>query len=307
MLQWLGTDPSRLVLYNARERDRFVSVVEDVHAGKKRTLPRPVGAVSLDGKKALSFNFSRAADLRPGYGYVGIRDPWFDDLAPGDDGIYLMDLDTGESRLVVSLARVARFRPRPEMPGQKHYFNHMQFAPDGSRFLFLHRWGPKETGRPWGTRLFTSNPDGSDLHYFDLGNKISHFDWCGSDRILAWAVALDGTTRYFLFTDRTQQREIVGDGVLTCDGHCSYSPHGRWILTDTYPDNENVRTLLLYDPASRRRIDIGRFFSPPELAGEMRCDLHPRWSRDGAQVCIDSAHERERQIYVLDVSDLVNG
>jgi len=97
----------------------------------------------------------------------------------------------------------------------------------------------------------------------------------------------------------------VGEGVLTSDGHCSYSPDGRWILTDTYPDRERLRTLILYRPSDGSRVDIGRFFSPRELDGEIRCDLHPRWSRDGQKICFDSVHEGHRQIYVVDVSEIV--
>jgi hypothetical protein len=52
-------------------------------------------------------------------------------------------------------------------------------------------------------------------------------------------------------------------------------------------------------------VDIGRFFAPRELYEEIRCDLHPRWSRDGTQVCIDSAHEGSRQMHVLDVAEIV--
>ena len=111
--------------------------------------------------------------------------------------------------------------------------------------------------------------------------------------------------RYALLTDRTQDVDIVGEGVLTCDGHCSWSPDRRWVLTDTYPDAENIRTLILYHPETATRVDIGRFYSPPDLKGPIRCDLHPRWSRDGKQVCIDSAHEDTRQMYVLDVEHIV--
>jgi len=56
-----------------------------------------------------------------------------------------------------------------------------------------------------------------------------------------------------------------------------------------------------------RRTDIGGFYAPPELDGPIRCDLHPRWNRDGTKVCIDSLHEGSRQIYVLDVSHITEG
>ena len=49
---------------------------------------------------------------------------------------------------------------------------------------------------------------------------------------------------------------------------------------------------------------LGSFHADPGLGKENRCDLHPRWSRDGRQVCIDSVHESQRQMYVIDVSSL---
>ena len=49
-------------------------------------------------------------------------------------------------------------------------------------------------------------------------------------------------------------------------------------------------------------LELGRFHSPPRYAGPVRCDLHPRWSRDGGQVCIDSVHEGSRQMYVIDAA-----
>jgi hypothetical protein len=77
------------------------------------------------------------------------------------------------------------------------------------------------------------------------------------------------------------------------------------LLTDTYPDADGSRSLILFEMATGRRIDIAQFFSPPELTGEIRCNLHSRWSRDATRVSIYSAHTGERQIYALDVSDIV--
>ena len=166
---------------------------------------------------------------------------------------------------------------------------------------------------------------------------VSHYDWRDRAHILAWARQEDVGNRFFLFTDRSDQRETIGEGILTTDGHCSFSPDRHWILTDTYPDEERMRTLILYCVEDNRRVDVGRFFAPPELDGEIRCDLHPRWSRDGRQVCFDSVearplstgppgarnerasespaerqdrrrlHEGTRQMYVIDVSDIVAG
>ncbi len=309
MIHWVGTQPDRLLVHNDVEDERFVSRVWDVHSGEARTLPRPVYAVSRQGDQAVSLNFARVHRTRPGYGYCALPDPTEGDLAPANDGIYWMDLETGENTLIISLAQIVEIRHQDSMDGAEHWFNHLQFNNDGTRFVFLHRWKPPGEATPWDTRMFTANPDGTDICCLSDHQMISHFDWRDPAHILAWARRFDRgeekVDRYFLYTDQSDAIDVVGEGVLTCDGHCSYSPDKRWILTDTYPSREDhKRTLLLYKPDENLRVDIGRFFSPPELQGEIRCDLHPRWSRDGKQVCLDSMHEGPRRIYVMDVSEI---
>jgi hypothetical protein len=268
-------------------------------SGARRILPLPVYAVTRDGAAAVTLNFSRLHHQRPGYGYAGVPDPWIDHLAPAGDGISWMDLRSGAHRLILSLAQLRAYRPEPSMDGAVHRVNHLLFSPDDSRFIFLHRWRrPDERGQH--TRMFTARPDGTDLH-LAAAEGVSHFDWRDPGHILAWARRVPPGARYFLLADGERDAQVLGEGVLTEDGHCSYSPDRRWVLTDTYPDARHERTLLLYHPESGRRIDLGRFYSPPELAGACRCDLHPRWGRDGRRVCFDSAHEGTRQMYVLDV------
>jgi len=305
MLQWLPSGPDRLIIYNDRRKDRFVAVIHDIVDGGEQVLPRPVYALRPEGDVALSTNFSRIAHTRPGYGYVGLADRGRHDPHPENDGIHRIDLDTGESHLIISYRRVADLPGAGSMEGARHWVNHIQISPDGSRFAFLHRWTPRGQLRPWKTRLFTADFDGSDLSCIADHEMVSHYDWRDPEHILAWARQSDVGDRFFLFTDGTGQREVVGEGVLSSDGHCSYSPDRRWLLTDTYPDAEQMRTLILYRPEDGRRVDIGRFHAPPKLQGEIRCDLHPRWSRDGRSVSFDSAHQGTRQMYVVDVSDIV--
>ncbi|HJN15424.1 MAG TPA: hypothetical protein QGH10_08040 [Armatimonadota bacterium] len=306
MLQWLETAPDRHIIYNAREDGQFISIIRDAHSGEiVRKLPRPVYAVSRDGRQAVSVNFSRVHNHRPGYGYVGVPDAWADDPAPAEDGIYQMDLATGENQLIISLDQIVQIEPEDSMDGASHWFNHLQFNQDDSRFIFLHRWVGEKP--PWKTRLYTAAPDGSDICLVNSHDMTSHFDWESPGRILAWATRHEVGNFYYLFDDQAEGIEKVGEGILTTDGHCSYSPDGQWVLTDTYPGKDHKRTLLLYRPADERRVDIGRFYAPPELSGEIRCDLHPRWNRDGTEVCFDSAHEGDRQLYTIDVSAITKG
>lgn len=303
MVQWVDGGRSNQIVFNDRRDGRFVSRLVDIAGGPERVIDRPVYAVNRTGSHAVSLNFSRLADQRPGYGYAGVPDPWQAEFAPEDDGLYAIDLATGASRLILSLAAAAAWRPRADFAGVVHRFNHLQFAPGGRRFACLHRWKKpeEEVGT---TRLLTLDVEGRDLRCLADDDVVSHYDWRDDRGLLAWARQRPGGDHYFLFDETGAPARIIGENVLTCDGHCSFSPDRRWVLTDTYPDATDHRTLLLYRWATGERIDIGRFHAPP-MVWETRCDLHPRWSPDGRKICLDSVHEGSRRMYVLDVGEIV--
>jgi len=306
MLQWLASAPERLIIYNTVDGDHYAGVIRDVHSGETQTLPRSIYAVSRDGTQAVGLNFDRVNRLRPGYGYCALPEEYPDDPAPQQAGIYHIDLERSESRLIVSLADLAAHAPDERFADQgDHWVNHLEFNPSGTRFLFLHRWW--RSGRSHSTRLYTARPDGADRRLVLDSDHISHFCWRDDDTLLVWAKhdRHRDEKNYLLVDAMSGRQQVVGDGVLTVDGHCTFSPDGRWILTDTYPNAQSYRTLILYRVADGQRFDLGDFYSQPHLDGPFRCDLHPRFNRDGSAVCIDSSHEGGRQVYVLDVRPIV--
>jgi hypothetical protein len=306
MLQWLPNS-NREVIWNDREEDRFVARILDVKTRKLRTLPGPVYALSPDARWALAPDFRRLNDCRPGYGYAGIPDPNAGVAAPEDAGIWRMDLRTGQRELILSFADALRIpNPHGDWTGAKHWFNHLLVAPDGRRFIFLHRWrGPKE-GRSFATRMFTADADGKNLYVLDPYGKTSHFIWRDARHVLAWAWHPSRGDKFYLYEDRGDKVEAVGPDAMTVNGHCSYLPGNRWILNDTYPDRQRLQHLYLYDTREGKRIELGSFFSPPEYTGEWRCDLHPRFSPDGRWVSIDSPHAGHgRQMYLLDLRGIL--
>ncbi len=305
MLQWLpGSD--REIIWNDRQGDRFVCHILDVRSGKKRTLGYPIYTLSPDGRSAIGADFRRISHMRPGYGYAGIPDPNYDLLAPEDTGIYRVDLQTGEAEHLISIAQVAAIPyPHGDLSGAKHYFNHLLFNPDGSRFIFLHRW--RFDGAGIQTRMMTAAADGSDIYGVDQYGQTSHFIWRDAQHILAWAWHPSYKEAFYLFRDGAQDVEVVGKGVMRLNGHCTYLPGARWILNDTYPlPMDRLRQqLYLYNVASGERTELGAYHAPEEYAGEWRCDLHPRSSPDGKSITIDSAHGGNgRQIYLLDISSV---
>ena len=286
MLQWVpGTKDT--VIYNDRRDDRFISIVQNVFTGEKRELPKAVYALSSDGKRAAGLDFARVDDTRPGYGYKGGADLTGGALVPESGGIYVMDLATGEARDIVTYAQIAAI-PQEEATEGRHWFNHLLFNTDGSRMIFLHRAfrkAPKEGS--WVTRMFTVAPDGSALHCVNDHGMVSHFIWKNPTQILAWSREPADGNHFHLYTDQSDTCEVVGDGVLKQDGHCTYSPDREWVLTDTYPDKERKQHLMLYRPRDGKLVELGAFFLDRVHTGEWRCDLHARWSRSGEYVCLD--------------------
>ena len=52
----------------------------------------------------------------------------------------------------------------------------------------------------------------------------------------------------------------LGKGLLDHDGHGTFSPDGKWMVTDTYPKNEmNEQKIFLMDMNSEAVISLGRF------------------------------------------------
>lgn len=307
MLQWLPSAPDREIIFNDCQAGMHVAVVLDVRTGKRRVLPKPIYSVSSDGRFALCISLARLAHARPIVGYAGVADPYEDQPHPREDGIHYMDLQTGETSLVLSLDTAANLDPLPSMQGELHRFEHVMINPNDTRFMVIHRWPRHAKGRPFFDRLLTANIDGSGLCRLADDDMVSHFFWRDPEHLLAWCRHRPTGDHFYLHTDQTDELEVIGEDVLTKDGHCSYSPDRRWIVSDTYPDAKWNAGILLYEVATNRRIDIGCFPQPQYLykTPGIRCDLHPRWSRDGKHICIDSAHEDPRQMYLIDVSAIV--
>lgn len=339
-LQWLDGGTGGRFIYNVRRSGErgiypgFGSVIHDIGTGQARELDTPIYVAAPDGRYALTIDYERLYITHRTIGYAGLAGARTDlPLCPDDDGIHHVDLASGETRLLVSYAQLKAFHHRPSMDKAIHWISHIEINPCSQRFLFLHRWTERvEDETCFLHRLITMDPDGGNIRLLECSDhplpqlaeafdpaavgtydyekseyQISHPLWRDNGHIIVWGPH-DGAIRYHLYRDADPvDAAVVGEGVLTENGHMTYSPvDQRWLLTDTYPDpDSNRRTLILYDVAGDVRYDIGSFYTDPRLTKENRCDLHPRWRRDGQWVCIDSVHENERQMYLVDVSSII--
>jgi len=314
MLQFIPGSPSK-VIWNDRQDGRFVCHIKDIHTGEQKTLPFPIYTLSPDGCTALSVDFERINDLRPGYGYAGIPDPNKDVLAPENAGIYRCDLETAEKELIISIAKMNRMPLKAiEDPAfkdfykEKNWFNHLLFNTNGSRFVFLHRWlspSQKNVGG-FGTLMYSSDRDGKNIRLVDGSGYTSHFIWRDPEYLLMWT-RHNGKNGFFLFKDDGSENAIqVGAGIMTHNGHNTYLPGNAWILNDTYPDKKRLQQVYLYHVPTQKKVPIGDFYLDPAYKGEWRCDTHPRSSPDGTKVVIDCPVGNEgRQLVMMDISALI--
>lgn len=297
MAQWLGPDFSKRILYNDMREGKYCSVILDVETGEKRVLPMPVYTVSTDGKTALSLDFSRLHNLRLGYGYAALPEVTKGIALPKTTAVWKMDIETGEVVDLLKYIDFANFHPRHEMQevGSIHKVNHLMLSPNGKRFIVLYRWF---CGHRKYTRLVTCNVDGTDMYVLNDDDMVSHCYWKNDEEIIAFENKHGSGPGYYLMKDKTREYKHLWKE-LCVDGHPSYSPDGKLVVTDNYPDRTRIASVRIMRD---NQIEVvARVFAPFRYDNDTRCDLHPRWSRDGTKICFDAAFEGHRGLYVVDI------
>ena len=301
MLQWLGPDFSSRILYNDFRDGKYVSVILTLSTMEEKVIPAPVYSVSADGKFALTLDFSRLYELRPGYGYYNVPEKTKGIALPDTTAIWQVDLETGEVTELLKYTDFANFQPRPEMQeaGSVHKVNHIMLSPNGKRFMVLYRWF---IGERKYTRLITCNVDGTDMYVLSDDDMVSHCFWKDNSHIIAFENKKKGGTGYYLMKDKTDKYYHCWPE-MTGDGHPSFSPDRSLVVTDTYPDRARIAYLKVMDGDVRKpEVNVvAKVFAPFKYDNDTRCDLHPRWNHAGDKICFDSIFEGHRGLYVVDI------
>ena len=302
MSQWGYTNTTRAYYnrYNSAT-DTYECAVYDTEQQREiDVLPMPINALSKQEDYALSLNYDRLAVMRPDYGYFCHKNI---ELPSNDtDGIWHIDTATKETTLIISLQQLIDLKPVDTMIGATHKVNHIDIAPDGSRFMFLHRWvGPK--GRFM--RLITANADGSDLYILNGDKMTSHSYWVNNTHIISFCHTPETGDAYVMFEDKTANHFKVSQKLPVTDGHPSTIRGGEWTVTDTYPGHDAMSRLYLYNIATDNLICLGRFYQPLKFKGTGRIDLHPKWNMAGTKVYFESGHNGKRNLYAINISNLI--
>lgn len=308
-LQWLP-EHEDTIIYNKISNGQFVSVIYEINTQKRREIPFPVYTVHPSGTKALGIRYERHYFCRRGYDYKNIVDPQWDKPVHPDDGIYLIDLISGDVKLIVRTLDAALFdKPDDYSFSLNNWLEHMHINPSGTRFSFFHRWHQNGIDH---SRFFTASMDGSELYMYPNMLFYSHYDWVDDEHLIVWSRDSGGCcnsaekpsmeSHLIQFKDRDGSCEIIGKGILKGNGHTTYIASSDQLLNDTYEDKQSYRHLQMFNKSSNIMVEIGRFYSMYNSCYH-RADLHPRATKNGNKIVIDSAHVANRKIMIIEKKD----
>ena len=127
---------------------RPFGVCFDLATGKRPLAPRNDLPRLARRSQAVSPCLNRTAATQLGYGvWVPPEHRPVNHGAATDDGIYVTDIATGESRLLVSIAEIVAHGPAElradAYRGGAFYGAHVKWSPTGDRLMFVLRWLPE--------------------------------------------------------------------------------------------------------------------------------------------------------------------
>ena len=291
---------------------RLEARIFQIGKGETGRYSRSIYTLAPNGQLAASLDIGRIP--RRGYSYADV--PVGDDLHPTDldhDGLFLIDLKTGEEKLLVSYrTMLEQHSYRYCTEGRYIWLNHAIFNCDSTRVLWLLRQAADQHRvHNWQTFMYTCGIDGKDpvcvlpdvywSHW-----TITHQIWGRTPHEILVDANWDGTGYHAVVFDESEHpfrafklADSHGRGA-----HMIFSPDGTKLLADSYSGTEGIQTLAMIEVKTGKMEILGRFNHRPEKVDDddTRCDLHPRWSPDGHYITVDSIHDgKYRGCYLLKI------
>ncbi|MFC1652942.1 hypothetical protein ACFL3F_04395, partial [Planctomycetota bacterium] len=291
MFYWNPLKPKTQFFFNDRDikTGKVFTVLYDIEKKKRvreyrfEDTPLGNGGVAADGSAFLAINYGRLARLRLVTGYPEALDWSQDEIAPANDGIFVVDIKTGKKRLLVSYRQLEeKIKQRnPDFEHSGLFINHTLWNRQGNRVYFFARagWDDKSKGKR--TNIpFTINIDGShlQLHEKHIGG---HPEW-------AEETVLIGREKNKQILYDMETKTVVGqigtpEMFPNPEGDISLSPDGNWFVNGYKKNNKNYYAVYRRSDGAFVRsegIDKGQY------SGNIRIDAAPRWNRTNDAILI---------------------
>lgn len=311
MFYWNPRAPETQFFFNDRdpESGTLMTVLFDLSKGdggerirEYRFPDSPVAnsGVAQGGGHFLALNYGRLARLRLVTGYAGLEDWSRADNAPGNDGIFKVDVTSGERALVVSY-RQLRELVREDFPHIDDYglfINHTLWNRNDDRIYFYLRANFKSE-LPKVDVPMTVKPDGSELtrHRYYGG----HPEW-GRGNVM---IGADGNRQIRYDTVARKIVGIVGKpGTFpNPGGDVAWSPDRQWFANGHKRKGQQRNFFTLLHEPSGRVIRTEGFPIGQWLSGTTRIDPAPRWNRESNQILFAGldTETNTRQLFLLTI------
>lgn len=286
------------VLYDVSKRQR----IREYRFGK---LSIANGGVAPGGDYFAAINYGKISRSRSVISYAGAKDSTESGPAnPTDDGVFRVDIATGEKKLLASYKQLAdlilntpKNRERLGDPDQYPiYAHHTLWCRSGERFIFIVRG--KGNKRP--DQACVIHVDGTGLATIPYGGHPEWFD----ERTLVLPSKEDGAYNLYDVVRREFKGQLGAEGVFpdTSDDN-ALSPDRKWYVgsqKSKLKPNECVYTLY--------RLAEGKWFRAPPVptkagGGDVRLDPAPRWNRTSDRLLVPGlATDGTVQLFVLDLN-----
>ncbi len=314
MLQWHPNEEDT-VYYNEFIDGNCVTTTHNIKTGEKKHTDRPTACISPNGKWGLSVDFGRIYDFRPGYGYAGCKDKNADVNWPTDDGVYLVDMESGTSKMLVNYPTLGRVGGFTE--SDKILVNHITFNTDSTRYCMLVRnfRDPAKPKAGWKTSLMVGDLDGNVKTILEK-SYVSHYVWLDDNHLIAHCGA-EPTEENWLWIPSNANMYCINmtDGSYekmdmpyfhenhNTDIHCNVTQGCDYVIGDGYPI-DGYRYLLAYNMKTGAWRELFRCLSSMPANGDTRCDLHARFIDGGKAISFDTTMNDKRQIAVIPTTAL---
>jgi hypothetical protein len=311
MFYWNPLKPETQFFFNDRDiqTGEVFTVLYDIEKKKRlreykfERMPIGNSGVAGDGSSFLALNYGRLARLRLVTGYPEALDWSKDEIAPDNDGIFIVDIKTGRKRLLISY-RLLEKELKNRKPISNHsglFINHTLWNRESNLIYFFVRGDWDKSSKNKDNRInmpCSINADGSGLtlHRQFLGG---HPEWA-EGKILIGAASRNGRETQVLYdVDKKTIVGQLGDPRIFPDpeGDISLSPNGNWFVNGYKKDNRNYYSILRRSDGAFTRsegIDKGLY------SGDIRIDPAPRWNRTNDAILVPGIdNNKTRQMFVI--------
>ncbi len=317
LAQWGATD--RHLYTNDIVGDRAVCVRIDLETGETQAYGGPMYHIAPDASSVIGFPLELLDVTQRGYGVPAADHENPKMLPPGaskSEGVWKTDLESGQTKLLVSVADAAATVPMPPPEsGGTYYFWHSKFNRQGTRIMqVLRHMLPSGRGKR-NAMVLSFKPDGSDIRFAPQANLWGtdglggHPNWHPDGVHFLRVMVIGDVKRLCKYRYDDADYTVLSEKVLG-GGHPSFEGTGRFITTDgfhgTRPQQVDIQLIDMQSEEIATLCTLPTMPRAPEIDyAPHRLDGHPVWSRDYRKICFQAAPEGKRQLFVTDVSELL--